>query len=88
LLANIARICLTGILHETVGGHAPSAFYHDLAGGVMMPLALLLYWLEIAVLSRLLIEARHKAPTALALIEAQRPVARIRVASKACRPTT
>ena len=62
LLANIARICLTGILHETVGGHAASTFYHDLAGWLMMPLALVLYWLEIWVLSRLLIETEHGPP--------------------------
>ncbi|MHB1556394.1 MAG: exosortase/archaeosortase family protein [Isosphaeraceae bacterium] len=72
LVANVARICLTGILHETVGGHAPSTFYHDLAGWVMMPLALLLYWFEIAILSRLLIEERREAPTALVLAEARR----------------
>ncbi len=74
LAANIARICLTGILHETVGGHAPSTFYHDLAGWVMMPLALVLYWLEIAILSRLLVEDRREAPTALVLAEARRPL--------------
>lgn len=69
LLANVARICLTGVLHETVGGHASSTFYHDLAGWVMMPMALGMYWLEIAVLSRLLIEPRSGAPSALALLE-------------------
>src|SRR5262249_40857049 len=47
LLANITRITLTGILHETVGGGAADAFYHDLAGWLMMPLALLFYWFEI-----------------------------------------
>ena len=62
LLANIARITLTGILHDTVGGHAASTFYHDLAGWLMIPLALVLYWLEIWVLSRLLIETKHEAP--------------------------
>ena len=73
---------LTGILHETVGGHASSTFYHDLAGWVMMPLALGLYWLEIAVLSRLLIEARpqHEAPRVLELMEAHRPAVRSRAA--------
>jgi exosortase len=76
LLANIFRICLTGALQEGVGGHASSRFYHDLAGWVMMPLALALYWLEIAVLSRLLlIEQRHDAASALALIEPRRMAA-------------
>ena len=67
LLANIARITLTGILHEMVGGHAASTFYHDLAGWLMIPLALVLYWIEIWVLSRLLIETKHEAPPLLDL---------------------
>jgi exosortase len=73
LVANIARICLTGVLQEMVGGHASTTFYHDLAGWVMMPLALVLYWIEIAILSRLLIEARHEAPSALTLHESRGP---------------
>ena len=51
LLANIVRIAVTGILHEMVGGHAASTFYHDLAGWLMIPFALILYWCEIWVLS-------------------------------------
>jgi exosortase len=68
LVANIARIVLTGALHEIVGGHAASTFYHDLAGWIMMPLALVLYWIEVAVFSRLLIEAKHEVPSALAVM--------------------
>jgi exosortase len=56
LAANIVRITATGILHDTVGGHAADTFYHDLAGWVMIPLALGMYWLEIWVLSHLLLE--------------------------------
>ena len=47
LAANVARIVMTGALHEMVGGHAATTFYHDLAGWIMMPLALILYWIEI-----------------------------------------
>lgn len=65
LLANIFRIVLTGVLHETIGGRVSSRFYHDLAGWVMMPLALALYWGEIKLLSLLLVEVRHDAPRAL-----------------------
>jgi exosortase len=61
LVANIARITLTGILHETVGGHVADKFYHDLAGWVMIPFALVLYWLEIWVFSHILVEV-EKAP--------------------------
>ena len=59
LIANIARITLTGILHETVGGPAADHFYHDLAGWVMILFAFLLYWGEIWLLSHILIEAEY-----------------------------
>ena len=55
LLANIARISVTGLLHETAGGHVADAVYHDLAGWLMMPLALVLLWAEVQVLSRLFV---------------------------------
>ena len=64
LLANIARITLTGVLHDTVGGHAATTFYHDLAGWLMIPFALILYWFEIWVLSHLLIETRYRGSAA------------------------
>jgi exosortase len=66
LLANIARITLTGVLHESVGAHVASRFYHDLAGWLMIPLALFLYWSVIFVLSRLLIETKYEASHARA----------------------
>jgi exosortase len=65
LLANISRIILTGILHDTVGGHAATTFYHDLAGWLMMPLALLMYWVEIGILSQLLVQPSPKIPLAV-----------------------
>jgi exosortase len=61
LLANIIRITVTGILHDTVGGHAADTFYHDLAGWLMIPLALVLYWLEIWILSRILLETKNQS---------------------------
>lgn len=89
LAANVARITLTGVLQETVGGTVSSTFYHDLAGWVMMPLALLLYWSEIAVLSRLLIETRREAPSVLTLVAAYRPaVAEAAAAGTGFRPST
>jgi exosortase len=87
LLANVARITLTGILYETVGGQAPSTFYHDLAGWVMMPLALVLYWLEIAILSRLRIETRRGVPSVLELVEARRPGVAAATAGKRYKPS-
>jgi exosortase len=61
LLANIIRITATAILHDTVGGHAADTFYHDLAGWIMIPLALILYWGEIWIISHLLIETKYQA---------------------------
>jgi len=56
LLANIARITLTGVLHETISGQVADKFYHDLAGWVMIPFALVLYWCEIWIFSHILVE--------------------------------
>jgi exosortase len=66
LLANIARITLTGVLHGRffigmLGEQFASHFYHDLAGWVMIPFALLLYWFEIWLFSHILVEV-EKAP--------------------------
>jgi exosortase len=60
LAANIVRITVTGILHDTVGGHLADTFYHDLAGWLMIPLALIMYWFEIGIFSRLLIETKRQ----------------------------
>src|SRR5271157_5294211 len=57
LLANIARITLTGVLHEKISGQIADTFYHDLAGWVMIPFALVLYLCEIWVFSHILVEA-------------------------------
>jgi exosortase len=65
LFANIVRITLTGFLHSTVGGKVADAFYHDMAGWLMMPLALALLWAELRLLSRMFIEPdadRNPAP--------------------------
>jgi exosortase len=57
VLANVARITLTGVLTETVGRGAGDVFYHDAAGWLMMPVALFLLWLELGFLSRLFVPA-------------------------------
>jgi exosortase len=56
LLANIGRISLTGVLHETVSGPAAEHFYHDLAGWLMIPFALFLYWIETLILSYMVMD--------------------------------
>ena len=87
LLANVARIVMTGALHEAAGGHLATSFYHDLAGWVMMPLALVMYWIEIAVFSRILVEASREAPSPLELIKIERRTSEATVAAKVLRPS-
>jgi exosortase len=52
---NVARITVTGILHRTAGSAIANAVFHDLAGWLMMPLALGLLWLEMLYLRWLFI---------------------------------
>jgi exosortase len=61
LLANIARITLTGVLHAKVGGKVADSFYHDFAGYIMIPFALLLYWGVIWIFSHILVDV-EKVP--------------------------
>jgi exosortase len=57
LAANITRITVTGVLHKTVGSRLADLVFHDLAGWLMMVLALSLLWLEFRVLSWVLVPA-------------------------------
>jgi exosortase len=79
LVVNVMRITVTGVLHETVGSEIADAVFHDLAGWLMMPLALLVLGLELAILKRLLIETavRQKQP-ALGLAGARAAVNPVR----------
>lgn len=61
IFSNVVRITVTGVLHETVGAKWANMVFHDLAGWLMMPLALALLWGEIAVLSLLIIEDNTSA---------------------------
>jgi exosortase len=56
LIGNCVRIVVTGLMHLAVGREWADLVFHDLSGWLMMPLALGLVWMELAVLSRLLIE--------------------------------
>lgn len=75
LIANITRITVTGVMHETVGHKAADLVFHDLAGWLMMPFALILLWLELKALGRLVVEVSASAPTAVSPVSATlRPV--------------
>jgi exosortase len=57
--ANVARITATSFAHEYLNGRWADLVFHDLAGWLMMPLALGLLWLEMQIVSRLFVP---KAP--------------------------
>jgi exosortase len=92
LASNILRITLTGVLYECgVNSETAHLFFHDLAGWLMMPLALVLLWAELKLLSLLLIDppaapARATRPAAASRrIAAPRAPARGRKAPAAPR---
>ena len=54
VIANVIRITLTGVLYEKAGREWAEMLFHDLFGWFMMPLAVVLLWLEMLVLSMLM----------------------------------
>jgi exosortase len=64
LAANLVRITATGVLYVTAGKEVGDLVFHELAGWLMMPLALIMLWAELWLLSRLLVERPAPAPEA------------------------
>jgi exosortase len=62
IVTNVARITITGVMYEAAGQKWADLVFHDLAGWLMMPLALGLLWCELALLSLLLIEESSELP--------------------------
>lgn len=56
VLANVIRITVTAFLHVTVGSRWADLVFHDLAGLLMMPLALGMLGVELWLLRRLLVD--------------------------------
>lgn len=61
VLVNVIRITATGVMHLNVSGEAAAHFFHDLAGWVMMPMALAFLGLELWILDRLIVEPPTRA---------------------------
>ena len=78
LLVNLIRITATGVLHGCDCSDLANTFFHDLAGWLMMPLALAFLGGELKVLSWLLIETAPAGPVRLALPAGGVVVARVR----------
>jgi exosortase len=58
--SNVIRIIVTALLYLWVGKEAGDRFFHDLAGWFMMPLALLFMWLELKLISLVLVEPEEE----------------------------
>jgi len=55
LVVNVLRITATGVLYELVSADTAKLVFHDLAGWLMMPVALVILGLELQFLKRLMI---------------------------------
>jgi exosortase len=53
IVANVARIVVTGLLYQWVSSEAGQKFSHDIAGFVMIPLAAVILWLMLVFLDKL-----------------------------------
>lgn len=56
LLVNVIRITVTGVLHVVADSETANIVFHDLAGWLMPPMALGFLYLELQLLSRLVVE--------------------------------
>lgn len=57
---NIVRVMANALAHELFESPKVDAFFHDFAGWLMMPLALLALWLELKLLAKVFIEVAPK----------------------------
>lgn len=67
ILVNVIRITATGVAYHLAGKDSTLAhlIYHDLAGLLMMPLAVAMLWLELKFLANLIIEEAEEASAPL-----------------------
>lgn len=75
--ANVARITLTALAQEWVSPQAAHAVFHDVAGWLMMPIALVMLWLELQLLAFLLTEPPPESPVAISLVPAASSAKRV-----------
>jgi exosortase len=62
LICNIIRITATGMLHELVSSEVANAVFHDLAGWLMMPLALGMLAIELKLMTHLFLAPAGPRP--------------------------
>jgi exosortase len=76
VLANVIRITTTAFVYVIASRREADFVFHDLAGWLMMPLALGMLWVELWLLRRLLIE---RPQAALAPIRLVSPLSRVSI---------
>ncbi len=62
VLMNLLRIAATGVAFPLFGRHVADTIFHDLAGWLMMPLALATLWLELQFLDHLFVTREYRGP--------------------------
>lgn len=62
IICNVARIALTGVVFELKGPQASAFVHNEIAGWLMIGLALMFLWLEMQLLSRLFVPVREEGP--------------------------
>jgi exosortase len=67
LIANVIRITATAVFTVEIGSEVAGVRFHDLAGWLMMPLALGLLWVEMRMLALILLEPEPDAVPVLGL---------------------
>ena len=74
ILANVIRITATGYAYHLAGRDSALAqmIYHDLAGWLMMPLALAMLWFELRLLANLFVDEPENAPMPMLFVAPKR----------------
>lgn len=76
LVSNIIRIAATAICYHQLGQEAGEKVAHDFAGWMMMPLALVLVWIELRVLSWVFVEVEEMDARAVLKTRGRGPAVR------------
>jgi exosortase len=74
VLMNLLRIAATGVAFPLFGRHVADTIFHDLAGWLMMPLALATLWLELQFLSHLFVTRASCGPIPVPFTRAPLPI--------------
>jgi exosortase len=61
IIANVIRITVTGVMYGASQNEAAKFVFHDVAGWLMMPLAVLIIYVELYVMDRLIVDRKDAA---------------------------